>query len=491
MEIIKLRMKDYSMLQMIECSPHVVHELSEYFTFEVPGAKFMPAVKKKVWDGKIRMFNRTNGEINAGLYWAIKKFAIQRGYGIKVEEGPFGYPYDKNSINHMKTIEWFDTLDLPFKPRDYQYDAISHGIENKRCILISPTGSGKSFIIYLLSRWYLQNHDKKILLVVPTTSLVEQMYKDFSEYGYDVETNCHRIYSGKDKETECPIVISTWQSIYKLHPNWFHQFGCIIGDEVHGFKSKSLSSIMNKAIHAEYRFGTTGTLDGTQVHELVLEGLFGPVKRVITTHELQKKEALAQLDIDIILLKYAKEFCQPTENRSYQDEIDFLVTYEKRNKFIANLAVNQTGNTLVLFNLVDRHGKGLRDLIESRLKDGQRLFFVSGETKTTDREQIRNIVDKQKNSIILASLGTFSTGINIKNLHNVIFASPSKSQIRVLQSIGRGLRLSDDGSVTKLYDIADDLHWKSKKNFTLLHSGERIKIYTKEQFPYKITQVEI
>ena len=141
MEVIKLRMKDYSMLQMIECSPHVVHELSEYFTFEVPGAKFMPAVKKKVWDGKIRMFNRTNGEINAGLYWAIKKFAIQRGYGIKVEEGPFGYPYDKNSINHMKTIEWFDTLDMPFKPRDYQYDAISHGIENKRCILISPTGS--------------------------------------------------------------------------------------------------------------------------------------------------------------------------------------------------------------------------------------------------------------------------------------------------------------------------------------------------------------
>ena len=180
-----------------------------------------------------------------------------------------------------------------------------------------------------------------------------------------------------------------------------------------------------------------------------------------------------------------------TEGRTYQDEIDFLVTYEKRNKFIANLAVNQTGNTLVLFNLVDRHGKGLRDLIESRLQDGQRLFFVSGETKTTDREQIRNIVDKQKNSIILASLGTFSTGINIKNLHNVVFASPSKSQIRVLQSIGRGLRLSDDGSVTKLYDIADDLHWKSKKNFTLLHSGERIKIYTKEKFPYKITQVEI
>jgi superfamily II DNA or RNA helicase len=384
-----------------------------------------------------------------------------------------------------------DKLDLPFKPRDYQYDAIVHGIENKRAILLSPTGSGKSFIIYLMARWYLENHDKKLLLIVPTTSLVEQMYKDFSDYGYDVETNCHRIYSGKDKETECPLVISTWQSIYKLGPPWFQQFGCVIGDEVHGFKSKSLSSIMNKAIKAEYRFGTTGTLDGTQVHKLVLEGLFGPVHRVTTTHELQKRDTLAKLDIDIVLLKYAREHCQLTDKRTYQDEIDFIVKYEKRNKFIANLAVNQTGNTLVLFNLVDKHGKVLRDLIEDRLKDGQRFFFVSGETKTSDREHIRNIVDRQKNSIILASLGTFSTGINIKNIHNIVFASPSKSQIRVLQSIGRGLRKSEDGTDTKLYDIADDLHHKSKKNFTLLHSGERIKIYTREKFPYRITQVPI
>ena len=138
---------------------------------------------------------------------------------------------------------------------------------------------------------------------------------------------------------------------------------------------------------------------------------------------------------------------------------------------------------------MDRHGKVLRDLIQDKLKKGQRLFYVSGETKTSDREQIRNIVENQKNSIILASLGTFSTGINIKNIHNIIFASPSKSQIRVLQSIGRGLRKSDDGSDTILYDIADDLHVGGKKNFTLLHSGERIKIYTNEKFPYSIIKI--
>jgi superfamily II DNA or RNA helicase len=490
MQVIKFKMKDYAMLQLTECEPHIVSELSEYFCFDVPGAKFMPAVKKRLWDGKIRMLDRNTGQINAGLYWAIKKFAMQRGYGIKVEPSDYGYPYDTNKINHVQTMEWIDTLGLPFKPRDYQYDAFTHGIQYKRAILLSPTGSGKSFIMYLLMRWYLaQQTNRKVLIIVPTTSLVEQLYSDFKDYGFDVEQNCHRIYSGKDKETEKPIIISTWQSVYKLHPVWFHQFGAIFGDEVHGFKSKSLSSIMNKAKNAEYRWGTTGTLDGTQVHKLVLEGLFGPVHRVTSTHELQQKNTLAKLDIDIILLEYSKEQCKAMEGKTYHEEIDFIVSNEKRNKFIANLAVDRTGNTLVLFNLVDRHGKVLRDLIEAKLKNGQRLFYVSGETKTSDREQIRNIVEKQKNSIILASLGTFSTGINIKNIHNIIFASPSKSQIRVLQSIGRGLRVSEDGTDTHLYDIADDLHVGNRKNFTLLHSGERIKIYNSEKFPYKIIRI--
>ena len=489
--MLRLRMDNYSMLRIVDCDQHVLQELSEHFTFEVLGAKYMPAVKNKVWDGKIRMINRLTGEVNLGLYWAIKKFCVERNYEIDVEDSAYGYPYDRNVVNHVQTMEWINTLNLPFKVRDYQYDAFTHAVAHKRCVLVSPTGSGKSLIIYLLMRWYLENDDKRILVIVPTTSLVEQMYSDFESYGYNVEENCHKIYSGKDKKTDKRIVITTWQSIYKLDQKWFAKFGCIFGDEVHGFKAKSLSSIMNKSIQSEYRFGTTGTLDGTQVHKLVLEGLFGPVHKVITTHELQENKTLAKLNIDIILLKYKEEFCQPTETRSYQDEIDFLVTYEKRNKFIANLAVHQTGNTLVLFNLVDRHGKVLRDLIHDRLKDGQHLFYVSGETKTSDREAVRNIVEKHKNCVILASLGTFSTGINIRNIHNIIFASPSKSQIRVLQSIGRGLRMSDDRSDTKLYDIADDLHWESKKNFTLLHSMERIRIYKSEKFPFKINQLDI
>jgi len=489
-ETIELSLKDHSMIR-VNCSSACAAELSEKFSFFVPGYKFMQPYKRKVWDGKIRLFNRMNGEINAGLFEKIKVFAGQHGYGIRLKRSEYGLPNEKNEVSHLNMLKWIATVGAPFLPRDYQYDAITHAIEHKRCLLLSPTGSGKSFIIYLILRWYMAASSEKILIVVPTTGLVEQMYKDFKDYGFDSENNCHKIYSGKDKETDKQIIISTWQSINKLPNVWFEKFGCVFGDECHGFKAKSLSSIMNKAINAEYRFGTTGTLDGTQTNEMVLEGLFGPVERVTTTKELQDEETLAKLNIKVLLLDYEEETRKSFENKTYQEEIDFIVSHEGRNRLISNLACDLKGNTLVLFNLVDKHGKVLQELIKNKIDKNRRLFYVSGETKTSDRETIRGIVEKQTNSIVLASLGTFSTGINIRNIHNIIFASPSKSQIRVLQSIGRGLRMSDDGRTTVLYDIADDLHYKTRKNFTLQHSAERIKIYTKEQFPFKILKVDI
>jgi len=248
---------------------------------------------------------------------------------------------------------------------------------------------------------------------------------------------------------------------------------------------------MNKAIEADYRFGTTGTLDGTLTHKLVLEGLFGPVYKVTTTKELQDNDTLAPLQFTVLSLDYSERTRETERENTYQQEVHFLVTNERRNKFIRNLALTQKGNTLVLFQYVDKHGKVLHDMISDKAEEGRKVFYVSGETDTTDREAIRRIVESQKDSIIVASLGTFSTGINIRNLHNIIFASPSKSQIKVLQSIGRGLRKSDDGSVTKLFDIADDLRWKQRKNYTLLHAAERIKIYEKEQFDFKVVPIDI
>jgi len=477
---------------VVECNPAQQQELREYFSFFVPGYRYMPAFKRKVWDGKVRLFNQISKELNVGLWLHLKKFCADRFYPLQIIDNErYGHPELKNTVRHQELVKYLESLGAPFDVRDYQYDAISHGIKNKRCILLSPTGSGKSFIIYNLMRWYLDNHEQKVLVIVPTTSLVEQMYKDFADYGFDVEDACHRVYSGKDKNTDKRIIISTWQSIYKLSGDWFHQFGAIFGDEVHGFKAKSLSGIMNKAKNAEYRFGTTGTLDGTETNKLVLEGLFGSVYKVTTTVELQKKNTLAGLDIKVMLLNYHNDICHWMQNKTYQEEIDYIVTNEKRNKFITNLALSLEGNTLVLFQYVEKHGKVLYDMMTEKAEDGRRIFYVSGEVDTADREQIRGIVEKQKDAIIVASLGTFSTGINIRNLSNICFASPSKSQIKVLQSIGRGLRKSDDGRDTTLYDIADDFHVKSHKNFTLRHSAERIKIYTKEGFQYKIYPINL
>ena len=474
----------------VECDRGISAELSDYFSFYVPGYKFMPAFRHKVWDGKIRLFNQLTGELNAGLYIYILKCAVERGYLVETNKNDWGLPGEKKELDLHRFNSFIETLDLPFLPRDYQYEAVVKGIQRRRTILLSPTGSGKSLIIYMLMKWFLQEDSKSVLIVVPTTSLVEQMYSDFKDYGMNVADEVHRIYSGKDKVTKKRIIVSTWQSIYKFPRAWFSKFGMVVGDECHGFKSKSLSSIMNKCENAEYRYGTTGTLDGTQTHKLVLEGLFGPVVKVTSTKKLQDDETLAPLNISILLLDYPEDVKKNFGQRNYQDEIDWIVGNSTRNKFIRNLALDVNGNTLVLFRLVD-HGKLIFSLIKEKSEEKRKIFFVSGETDTRDREQIRKIVEKQKNAIIVASLGTFSTGINIRNLHNIIFASPSKSQIRVLQSIGRGLRKTDDGKSTHLYDIADDLSWKKRTNFTLTHSDERIKIYNKEQFEYKTIRVQI
>ena len=489
------------MLQL-GCESGIAMELNEYFSFHVDGYKFMPAYKNKVWDGKIRLFNRATYELPVGLYHYLDKFSKERGYTISLEEGSVGYPTDKDDINPKIVFDFLTSLNLHSKNkkievRDYQFAAISTGLKYRRGILISPTGSGKSLIIYSLMRWYMAGHEGKVLIIVPTTSLVEQMYSDFDDYSshddtFSAKDDCHTIFSGKPKNNITQrVVISTWQSLFKLPQTWFNQFGIVFGDECHGFKAKSLTQIMNKCKYAAYRYGTTGTLDGTQVNELVLEGLFGKITKVTTTRKLQEENTLADLEISMLVLKHPKVVRDTWGKVTYQNEVDYLVKNTPRNEFIKKLALDRSGNSLVLFQYVEKHGKPLYDMIRSGASENRKVFFVSGKVETSDREAIRHIVEKEKDAIIVASMGTFSTGINIKNLHNIIFASPSKSQIRVLQSIGRGLRKSDDGSTTKLFDIVDELKEGKEKNFAFMHGAHRLKIYEKEQFKCNIYNIDL
>lgn len=465
------------------CEPDVAQELSDYFTFTVPGARFLPQVKRRVWDGKIRLFSFATRTLYAGLKLHVELFARERNYEVDYLEKD---DFLDNDFSLIDAKEFIQSLNLTLEPRDYQIEAFAHAVRNKRCVLLSPTASGKSLIIYILSRYF---YKKRTLIIVPTTSLVHQMASDFESYsGIDSNKFCHRILSGAEKDTNLPFVISTWQSIYKMPKSWFAQFDTVIGDEAHLFKAKSLTSIMTKLLDCPNRFGFTGTLDGTHTHKLVLEGLFGPVKRVTSTSDLMEQNHLAELKIKAIVLAHPDIERQRMKSADYHSEMDYIVCNPDRNKFIINLALSLKGNTLLLFQFVEKHGKVLYDTLK---QTGRDVYFVSGEVDGEIREDIRKAVESSDNSIIVASYGTFSTGVNIKNLHNVIFASPSKSRIRNLQSIGRGLRKSSTKTTATLYDVADDLSWKSKKNHTILHFAERIKIYNEEKFNYKIYNVRL
>ena len=499
--MLKAHRKDESRIFLESQDTGLLMELCEYFTFYVEGYKFMPAFRNKMWDGKIRLFDRRSNTLPYGLLKRVAEFCQERNYKIEYDDSL------KNSalFEEKEKLEKFaNELSLSnagktITPRDYQLDAFIHAAQNHRCLLLSPTGSGKSLIIYMLLRYFLDNDmDKKALVVVPTTSLVEQMYKDFDEYAkndneFSSEEDVHRIYSGKEKHGfDQSVVITTWQSAINLPASWFVQYGLVVGDEAHTFKAKSLTTIMNRLTNAYMRIGTTGTIDDAVANQMVLEGNFGPIRKVTTTKELIDSNTLAQLTVQCLVLKYPDEEKKICKGLKYPDEIDYIVSHERRNRFIVNLTCDQQGNSLVLYTLVQKHGKPLYDMFVEKCKStGRKVFFVSGAVNAEERERIRAITEKEKNAIIVASVGTFSTGINIVNLHNIMFASPTKSQIRVLQSIGRGLRKTEDEQGTTIYDLADDLSWKKKKNYTLNHAIARVKIYAKEKFNYKIHEVPL
>lgn len=468
----------------IDCDAHIKYELSDQFTFDVPGAKFMPQFRSKHWDGKIRLFNIQTGEIYIGLLDKLIAFCENHNYKFEfLENKYYGLPGEMDNSISMEGVKDYMVSICSHTPRDYQVQGVYDALKYQRKLILSPTASGKSLMIYSVVRYFAEK-GKNILLVVPTTSLVEQMYKDFEDYGWNSSEYCHKVYGGSDRFSEKQVTISTWQSIYKLEKKFFDRFDVVIGDEAHQFKSKSLINIMSNLHNAKYRFGFTGTLDGSQTHKLVLEGLFGPTYKLIKTDELIKQGFLSKLKIKVLLLKH-----EPKKFNVYEEEVQYLIGNSRRNNFIKNLVLDLKGNTLVLFSRVSTHGEPLYEIINKDGNKNRKIFFIHGGIDTDERELVRKITEEESNAIIIASYGTFSTGINIKNLHNVVFASPSKSRIRNLQSIGRVLRKGKEKLSATLYDIADDMTHNSTRNYTLNHLVERIKIYNEENFDYEIITI--
>ena len=471
----------------IESEPHVYQELADHFSFDIEGAQYMKQYRKRYWDGKIRLFSTHTRELYVGLLDKLVSFCNRLGYEYEfIDSKYFGTPFELNEMVSMEGVKEYINRISNHPPRKYQVEGVYDALRHNRRLVISPTASGKSLMIYSVVRYFAEQR-KNILVIVPTTSLVEQMHKDFSEYGWDADSYCQRIYAGRDKEAKAPVVITTWQSIYKLEKKYFERFEVVIGDEAHLFKAKSLTRLMSKLHSCKYRIGFTGTLDGSDTNQLVLEGVFGRCTQVTRTSDLMKKGHVAKLKVKILLLKHEEKIFE-----GYQDEMDYLCEHEQRNKFIRNLACDLKGNTLVLFNYVEKHGLPLYDMINNYTD--RPVHLVYGGVDVDDREEIRRLVENEtpeNNGIIVASYGTFSTGVNIKRLHNLIFASPSKSRVRNLQSIGRVLRQSRGKTVATLYDIADDISTDRGHNYTLNHLMERVKIYKQENFNYEIIDVKL
>lgn len=476
--------------------PGTRQEIADYFSFKPNGYQFSPAYKNRVWDGVIRLYQPLRPTLYVGLFPRLKKFCDDRGYQLNApqhliagENVPDDYGY-----------ELAEEIGCKFQPRDYQNQYVVDAIRDSRSLSLSPTSSGKSLIIYLIQQHYWRAYEHRTLIIVPTISLVHQMAGDFVDYGCTDEI--YKIQGGVDKNTNAPIVISTWQSLIKQPKAWFSQFGVVLGDEAHNFQAKSLQKIMEGLDQCYYRHGFTGTLksEESKTHRLVLEGCFGSVRKHVSTKDLMDQGTVADFNVKAIVLSHHPETRKKFKDalkqvsqasRKYHAEREFITNNQKRNIFIRNLLWSLEGqNNLVLFDLVEKHGKILEPLLQ---KDDRQLHFIYGATKGEERERIRHLVENDpiKQHDILASYGVFSTGVNLKKLDNVIFASGSKSEVKVLQSIGRALRKGNDADKATLYDIADDLSINSFENYTLQHFRKRIEIYGQEEFPFKIYTVNI
>lgn len=477
----------------------VLYEIRDLFTFYAEGYKFHPKYKAKLWDGKImllRLSSKNRGEIYHGLLHDIITFCENRGYSYELDKSLL----EINKLSTEEIKKFLEYIKPSFKgeiidPRDYQIKGFVDSICNKRNLNLSVTSSGKSFIIYMIIR-YLNKKGLKGLIITPNVSLVHQLYSDFEEYsklnGWVADENIHKIYSGQDKISKKQIYQSTWQSLQNIKEKlWFEQFDYVIVDEAHGCKATQLTSILEKCINASYRLGFTGTIDEVKANINTLKGLFGSINKLNTTKELIDKGQISNFNIKCLVLKYDEETAKAVKKFKYQEEIKYLISNPKRNNFIKNLALSLDNNTIILFNFVETHGKVIYELLlNSKHRKGRNIYFIHGGVAGEEREQIRQIMETEKNAIIVGSSSIMSTGISIKNLHNIIFAISGKSRIRNLQSIGRVLRLHKEKEIATLYDIADNLSTGKHKNYTLLHFLERVKTYNKEQFEYKLINVD-
>jgi len=495
---------DNTYFQII-CNFEQAMELHSFFQCYVKNFYFNPKFKAKLWDGKISFFDMNGGNLlPIGLLYKLKEFLFMFGYKVLFN---FDTSEMYNDLSKKDMNEFYDAIfkNSDYYPRDYQHKCIHTALKRKRGVIESATGSGKSLVIYSLIRFIMGMTDKKILLVVPNVSLTNQMFNDFINYGWeDAPYKASVLYSGSKKyNPDNQILISTWQSIYKKKKSFFEQFESVIVDEAHTVKAKSLQDILKKCSNAEYRIGLTGTLPTDDVDIYTIYGYLGPTMISVKSRELIDDGYLSNIKIANLLIQYSPEEIKKNKKRTFPEEYRAIIENEERNKIFKYIIknINTNDNVLILCERID-HLKSIFKYISTMCEKSKRKpFLIHGKVDAEKREEIRKFTENNNGVVIVATYGTMSTGINIKKLHHIIAASSYKSKIKVLQSIGRGLRLHKSKNKMIWWDIVDDMRYKKQKrknqtseigyNYMFEQFLARITYYKEQDFKYINKRVDL
>ncbi len=480
----------------LDADEDILHDINSFFAVYAEGYMFNPRYKARVWDGKIRFFSITTHLLPAGLVSAVEKFCDKNNYTVRYEnfdDTTSEFSEDTFAKNCEEALKVSG-----MKMRDYQEEACKIALKQRTGILQCCTSSGKSMIIYNMIRNMLTyNRIKKILLIVPSVSLVEQMRSDFIEYGWtDADKYVSMLYSGQNVYFGKPVLISTWQSLQKIEdPDFFAEYEAVIVDECHGSKATVINTILKQCINAEYRIGTTGTLPTGAADLLSITGVLGKVLYTITSKELIDRGYLTKMIVAGIVAKYPIDFISKNKGRSYPEEVKLVESYPNRVKVLETIFEHTPAshNVLLLCNHVD-HVKETAKWLEENYKD-RNIKLICGAVGAKEREEIRKKLESEEGTVIVATYGTCSTGINMPKLHEVILYANSKSKIKVLQSLGRGLRKHNTKNRVILYDIVDDMSYKARTrvihNYLFNHWKEREKYYQEQEFPIKMMELGV
>lgn len=447
----------------------------EFFSEKNPNAYF---IKKRNPFISERFYAMTpTGLFETGMFFSVLKYIQNKFPDEKITfEGDI-----LSAVKPTVDTEAFNKLALPL--RDYQLDAVQEALKAGRGIIKLGTGGGKTLTIAsLLTSVYLKSPDTfKCLLIVPDLTLVNQTFNDFLEYKVPITVT--RWTGSLEPDLNSKIIIANTAILQSQHKEnrWINDVSVLVVDECHKLrKGNELCNLISQ-IKTHNKFGLTGSLPEKKVDEWNITGILGHIFFEKTSSELNREKFLTDAEIKIVNIKYNAPLITPPGANKYRHELDFIYQNKFRNAVIGSICKKFNNNILVLVNHIN-HGQLLYDHLSINLP-GKKVFFIRGEVEVNERSEVIKLMEKDNDVVCVAISAIFSTGVNIKNLHMIIFAAGGKSFIRTVQSIGRGLRLNPNKEKLTIIDIADQLKYSTE------HSEQRKTIYDKEKIQYKTMQV--